>query len=146
MRGFQTPEDEKFKKISKLSDNTQYTKSATNWLTIRGDFEDDLTGLGVLFGLVVAIGLFVCLVLLLITVLLRRSRKMRLRQQRLSESRAQVHNEGLPHSTYSTTFEGNSSTNSRQITDQTCGRYEENSPLVHGTLRYVALPKTMEIH
>ncbi|KAF5394630.1 Protocadherin-20, partial [Paragonimus heterotremus] len=145
-QGFQTPEDEKVKKISKLSDNTQNTKSATSWLTIRGDFEDDLTGLGVLFGLVIAIGLFVCLVLLLITVLLRRSRKMRSRQQRLHESRAQVHTESLPHSTYSATFEGNSSTNSRQIADQTCSRYEENSPLVHGTLRYVALPKTMEIH
>ncbi|KAF8565158.1 hypothetical protein P879_07681 [Paragonimus westermani] len=142
--GFQTPESDNVKTISKLPEGTQYAKTSTSWLTVRGDFEDDLTGLGVLFGLVVAIGLFVCLVLLLITVLLRRSRKVRSRQQPLSESRAQAHTEGLPHSAYSATFEGNSSTNSRQITDQT--RYEENSPLVHGTLRYIALPNSMEIH
>ncbi|CAL8104936.1 unnamed protein product [Calicophoron daubneyi] len=55
------------------------------------NIEDDLTGLGILLGLVVAVGLFVCFVLLVITILLKQSQRARRRRRCAADAQKDLH-------------------------------------------------------
>ncbi|KAG5454214.1 Protocadherin-1 [Clonorchis sinensis] len=62
-------------------ENSENRKPPSLWTVGIGDIENDLTGFGILLGLVVAIGLFVCFALLAVAILLRHARALRQRNR-----------------------------------------------------------------
>ncbi|KAK4473571.1 hypothetical protein MN116_002927, partial [Schistosoma mekongi] len=80
----------------KLSNNHQdYTKNQlnSNEFDLDGIMENELTGVGVLLGLVTAIGLFVCFLILVIMITFYQSRRFSEHRKQLLERRHQVFNQ-----------------------------------------------------
>ncbi|CAI2725538.1 unnamed protein product [Schistosoma spindalis] len=78
-----------------LNNHPDYTKSQSisNELDFDTPVENELTGIGVLLGLVTAIGLFVCFLILVIMITFYQSRRLNEHRKQLIERRNQVYNQ-----------------------------------------------------